>query len=161
MSELELLGKKATKRQVEMMVERSQKCLKSDKVKVGTNILTQIPQFDCSKADLLNILGVVGWIPHPEKAGINIWTEHGALDSTFYPSEYKVVEEQHLSMKEVKDSPKLSVHQCAKLLFAVGGQSMMRCHCASSSKCRTRCCQCKKNDVNCNSRWHNIFCYHE
>ncbi len=137
-------GERATKRQAEMMIKRSQKRLKSHQVTVGTNVLVRIPQYDCSKADLLNILGVVGKITDIEKVGIIIWTEHGALDATFYPNEYKVLDQQHLTLENAKDSPKLSIRQCAKLVSNVGGQGIMRCDCTSSTKSCTRRCRCKK-----------------
>jgi hypothetical protein len=148
-------GVAATKRQAEAMVNRSRKKMKTDNITVGTNIRVRIPEYDRSKADLMNILGVVGRIMDIKKGGIIVWTEHGALDGTFYANEYVVEDEKHLTLKEVKASPKLTVRQCARLLSVVGGQGMTRCECTAASRCLTQRCNCVKNNMKCNSRCHN------
>uniref|UniRef100_A0ABD2VUG2 Integrase catalytic domain-containing protein n=1 Tax=Trichogramma kaykai TaxID=54128 RepID=A0ABD2VUG2_9HYME len=135
----------ALEHQAKRMKTRSDN--KQKPITVGDCVTVPIPDVDKAKSDLRNIIAIV----LEERDGLfRLGTKHGIINKI---SELDICQQKFLNLRDVPTSEILSVRTIATKQSTSGGQGFFKCTC--KTKCTTRICICKKNNVLCNSKCHN------
>lgn len=129
------------------MLARSTRSLRA--VGVGDNVSVPVSQFDRSKGDPPNVIGVV---LAAEDNGYVIGTKRGIINGKLARNQFEFVQYKGLTAENVPPEH-LSIREIVRAESVCGGQGYQRCHCRSN--CLSKRCSCLKAGLRCNSACHS------
>ena len=135
-----------TKKAAEKMTSSSNK--RFVPLEIGDCVSLRVPDVDQGPLDFPNILGI---ILDKKDDLYQIGTKNGLVKGWFPRSEIGI-EHKFMNSEEVPKSVALSLREASAKQSMSGGQGFQKCNCKTG--CRTKKCDCRKNNVLCNSRCH-------
>lgn len=122
------------------------------KIDEGDCISLTVPKVDRGPLDFGNILGVVMLI----KNGVyQVGTSHGVIKGWFPRTDIGIARSNTISKEIVPTDILITLREAAAKQSLSGGQGFAKCNCKpSTNQCRTKRCNCFKNERRCNSRCH-------
>ncbi|CAH0385830.1 unnamed protein product [Bemisia tabaci] len=135
------------KTQAQKMLTRAEK--KLARVKVGDCVTVPVSEFDRSRGDPANIIGIV---MKEENGLFQIGSKCGIISTRLARNAFEVVKYKGLKVEDVPQDC-FSVRELVRKMSVGSGQGYQRCSC-KKSMCRTLQCRCFKNKVQCNSACH-------
>jgi len=123
-------------------------------VKMGDDVLLDIPIFDRGRGDPPRLIAVVV----EEKEGIlRVATKHGFLDRWLERNSVHATAHKSLMVEDARTSgSEHSLHELVRMDSVGVGQGYRRCSCRQN--CATNRCACRKNNLGCNSACHPGRC---
>ena len=118
-------------------------------VGVGDNVAVPVSQFDRSKGDPPNVIGIVLSV---EDSGYAIGTKQGIIRGRLSRNQFEFVQFRGLKAEDVPPE-QLSIREILRAQSVCGEQGFQRCHCRSN--CLTKRCSCLKAGLRCNSACHS------
>ncbi|GBM13994.1 hypothetical protein AVEN_166185-1 [Araneus ventricosus] len=122
---------------------------KHPNVDESVTIRIKLPEVDRAKPDASSILAAV--LSKTEDGFYKLGTKTGILKQLYAKSEFNVCKQRFLT-KEDAPAVKISLRQTAIKKSLGTGRAFRKCDC--KSKCTTNRCACRKNQLLCNSKWH-------
>ena len=133
--------------QADKMVARSTRSLRG--LAIGDNIAVPVSQFDKSKGDPPNLIGVV---QKRDPDGYTIGTRADIIRDTLARNQIEFVKFSGLKGENVP-AEHYTVRELVRKQSICGGQGYVRCHCHTN--CLTKRCSCLKKGLRCNSAYHS------
>ena len=121
-------------------------------VGIGDNVSVPVSQFDRSKGDPPNLVGVVLAV---EDNGYVIGTRRGVIKGKLARNQFEFIHCKGLVAENIPPE-QLSIHELVRAGSVCGGQGYQRCHCRSN--CLTKRCSYLKAGLHCNSACHSHKC---
>ena len=134
-------------KQAARMVKRSN--LKLRPIGPGDNVAVPTSQFDRSKLDSPNVIGV---ILSADEDGYVVGTKSGRINGKMARNQIEFINFRGLKDTHVPDK-ELSLREIVRAQSVCGGQGFKRCHCKTN--CNTLRCSCRKAGLHCNSACHS------
>ena len=136
------------KKQAAKMVARSSRSLKD--LKIGDNVAVPVSQFDRSKGDAPNVIGVIISI---NEYGYVVGTKSGIIRGVMARNQLESIKFCGLIEETVPDK-EMTLREIVRDQSICGGQGFKKCSCLRGN-CRTSRCACFKSDLLCNSACHS------
>ncbi|XP_066964305.1 uncharacterized protein [Macrobrachium rosenbergii] len=134
-------------KQAQRMLARSTRSMRA--VDVGDNVSVPVSQFDRSKGDPPNIVGVVLAV---EDSGYVIGTKSGIINGKLARNQFDFVQYKGLLPENILKQ-QLSIRELVRAGSVCGGQGYQRCLCRSNCLSKRR--SCLKASLRCNSACHS------
>ncbi|KAI6660089.1 KRAB-A domain-containing protein 2-like isoform X1 [Oopsacas minuta] len=128
------------------MIARSTRTLRP--LCIGDSVAVPVSQFDRSKGDPPNIIGIVLEF---DQSGYQIGTRTAKIRGRLARNQVEFIKFTGLNSEHIPDE-ELSIREIVRAQSICGGQGFRRCHCKSN--CLTKRCSCLKAGLICNSACH-------
>jgi len=122
---------------------------KHPKVEKGCTVRVKVPDVDRAKTDSRVILAVILYVT--DDGFYKLGTKSGILKQLYSRSQFSPCKEKFINIDEIPQD-EISLRQAATSQSFGTGQGYLKCNC--NSKCSTRMCTCRKNNLLCNSKCH-------
>ena len=137
---------KGIEKQAKKMIARSTCTLRP--LRIGDSIAVPVSQFDRSKGDPPNIIGLVLEF---DQRGYRIGTRSATIKGRLARNQIEFIKFTGMKLEDIPDG-ELSIREIVRAQSICGGQGFRRCHCKSN--CLTKRCSCLKAGLKCNSACH-------
>ena len=137
---------KGIEKQAKKMIARSTCTLRP--LRIGDSVAVPVSQFDWSKGDPPNIIGLVLEF---DKRGYRIGTRSAKIKGRLARNQIEFIKFTGMKLEDIPDG-ELSIREIVRAQSICGGQGFRRCHCKSN--CLTKRCSCLKAGLKCNSACH-------
>ena len=137
---------KGIEKQAKKMIARSTCTLRP--LRIGDSVAVPVSQFDRSKGDPPNIIGLVLEF---DQRGYRIGTRSAKIRGRLARNQIEFIKFTGMKLEDIPDG-ELSIREIIRAQSICGGQGFRRCHCKSN--CLTKRCSCLKAGLKCNSACH-------
>ena len=137
---------KGIEKQAKKMIARSTCTLRP--LRIGDSVAVPVSQFDRSKGDPPNIIGLVLEF---DQRGYRIGTRSAKIRGRLARNQIEFIKFTGMKLEDIPDG-ELSIREIVRAQSICGGQGFRRCHCKSN--CLTKRCSCLKAGLKCNSACH-------
>ena len=137
---------KGIEKQAKKMIARSTCTLRP--LRIGDSVAVPVSQFDRSKGDPPNIIGLVLEF---DQRGYRIGTRSAKIRGRLARNQIEFIKFTGMKLEDIPDG-ELSIREIVRAQSICGGQGFRRCHCKSN--CLTKRCSCLKAGIKCNSACH-------
>ena len=137
---------KGIEKQAKKMIARSTCTLRP--LRIGDSVAVPVSQFDRSKGDPPNIIGLVLEF---DQRGYRIGTRSTKIKGRLARNQIEFIKFTGMKLEDIPDG-ELSIREIVRAQSICGGQGFRRCHCKSN--CLTKRCSCLKAGLKCNSACH-------
>ena len=137
---------KGIEKQAKKMIARSTCTLRP--LRIGDSVAVPVSQFDRSKGDPPNIIGLVLEF---DQRGYRIGTRSAKIRGRLARNQIEFIKFTGMKLEDIPDG-ELSIREIVRAQSICGGQVFRRCHCKSN--CLTKRCSCLKAGLKCNSACH-------
>nr|CAH7765217.1 unnamed protein product [Callosobruchus chinensis] len=121
------------------------------KAKIGSTVRIPGPDVDRGRGDARSVLAVV---LEAAEYGFYRWgTKEGVISKYYSRSEFCTCPANILKIEEVIQDTEIPLRSVATAQSTGHGQGFKKCNC--ESKCQSKKCACRKENILCNSKCHN------